>query len=482
MDSDVVLWIVVATALAFDFTNGFHDTANAVATSISTRAMAPRVAVSMAAILNFVGAFLSLEVAATIASGIVEADLITPTIVFAGPDRRDLLEPADVVLRAAVVLLARADRRRRRRGVRRQGADAVLGRRAAREGRDPGAGRARAGLRRRRAGDPRRLPDRRPAARRARSSAASGSARSSPAACSRSPTAPTTRRRRWASSCWRWWPTATCRPTTTSRPGSWSPRRARSRLGTYVGGWRIIKTMGSRIIKMDPAQGFAAQGAGAAVILSASHVGFPLSTTHVISGAVMGAGAAKRRLGGALGRRRQHRRRVGAHAARGGGASARSPTASRACSATARPGRWSSASALVLRARGRARAAGARRRDADGGGLRRDARRRRVGQLLEVVWVSLAGRRGVTAAVLARRPVQRALGGGAPRRRGRRGDRLRRARGARLRRVRGRRGASACTSCSRRADASAAPRRRTRSSAAPSRARRRRSSTAAGRW
>src|SRR6184192_2455385 len=52
--------------------------------------------------------------------------------------------------------------------------------------------------------------------------------------------------------------------------------------------------MGTRIIKMDPAQGFTAQGAGAAVILAASHVGFPLSTTHVISGGVMGAGAAKR--------------------------------------------------------------------------------------------------------------------------------------------------------------------------------------------
>jgi PiT family inorganic phosphate transporter len=65
-------------------------------------------------------------------------------------------------------------------------------------------------------------------------------------------------------------------------------------LGTYAGGWRIIKTMGSRIIKMDTAQGFSAQGAGAAVILASSHVGFPLSTTHTISGAVMGAGAAKR--------------------------------------------------------------------------------------------------------------------------------------------------------------------------------------------
>ena len=65
-------------------------------------------------------------------------------------------------------------------------------------------------------------------------------------------------------------------------------------LGTYIGGWRIVRTMGSRIIKMDPPQGFAAQSVGAAVILSASHVGFPLSTTHVMSGAIMGAGAAKR--------------------------------------------------------------------------------------------------------------------------------------------------------------------------------------------
>src|SRR5919106_4159371 len=84
MDNDVVLWIVVATALAFDFTNGFHDTANAVATSISTRAMSPRVAVGLSAVLNFVGAFLSLAVAATIAKGIVNADVITLPIVFAG--------------------------------------------------------------------------------------------------------------------------------------------------------------------------------------------------------------------------------------------------------------------------------------------------------------------------------------------------------------------------------------------------------------
>jgi PiT family inorganic phosphate transporter len=65
-------------------------------------------------------------------------------------------------------------------------------------------------------------------------------------------------------------------------------------LGTYVGGWRIIRTTGTRIIKMDAAQGFSAQGAGAAVILASSHYGFPLSTTHVINGGVMGAGAGKK--------------------------------------------------------------------------------------------------------------------------------------------------------------------------------------------
>ena len=65
-------------------------------------------------------------------------------------------------------------------------------------------------------------------------------------------------------------------------------------LGTYAGGWRIIRTVGTRIIKMDSAQGFSAQGAGAIVILVSSHFGYPLSSTQVISGGVIGAGAAKR--------------------------------------------------------------------------------------------------------------------------------------------------------------------------------------------
>ena len=75
---------VVAIALLFDFTNGFHDAANAIATSVSTRALRPRTAVVYAAVLNFAGAFVFLEVAATVAKGIVDADVITLDVVLAG--------------------------------------------------------------------------------------------------------------------------------------------------------------------------------------------------------------------------------------------------------------------------------------------------------------------------------------------------------------------------------------------------------------
>src|SRR5215218_2987495 len=84
MNSDVILVLVIATALAFDFTNGFHDTANVVATSISTGAARPQVAIGFASLLNFVGAFISISVAATVAKDVVDAEVITPTIVFAG--------------------------------------------------------------------------------------------------------------------------------------------------------------------------------------------------------------------------------------------------------------------------------------------------------------------------------------------------------------------------------------------------------------
>jgi inorganic phosphate transporter, PiT family len=84
MDSgSILIAIVVAVALIFDFTNGFHDTANAMATTVATGVLPPRVAVILANALSFVGAFLSLKVAAAIALGIILDNLATSTIVFA---------------------------------------------------------------------------------------------------------------------------------------------------------------------------------------------------------------------------------------------------------------------------------------------------------------------------------------------------------------------------------------------------------------
>ena len=67
----ILLALVVITALAFDFTNGFHDTANAMATSIATKALSPKAAVTLSAILNLVGAFLSVEVAITVTNAVI---------------------------------------------------------------------------------------------------------------------------------------------------------------------------------------------------------------------------------------------------------------------------------------------------------------------------------------------------------------------------------------------------------------------------
>jgi len=80
----LIVVVVVLTALIFDFTNGFHDTANAMATSIATGALRPRVAVAIAGVLNLVGAFLSVQVAKTISGGLVDETLINPVVIFAG--------------------------------------------------------------------------------------------------------------------------------------------------------------------------------------------------------------------------------------------------------------------------------------------------------------------------------------------------------------------------------------------------------------
>jgi inorganic phosphate transporter, PiT family len=293
MENDLVLVIVVATALAFDFTNGFHDTANVVATSISTRAMAPRVAVGYAAILNFAGAFLSLEVAATIASGIVDADLITTLIVFAGligaiswnlitwyfglPSSSSHALIGGVVGAAFVA----------------NGPDAVfgdglLGKVAVPALVAPPLAFVVAGVAI--------LAIYRIVGRLRPGSVTRGFKLGQVMSGGLLALAHGTNDAQKTMGVITLALIANGNLNADATTPSWVVIAAASAiaLGTYVGGWRIIKTMGSRIIKMDAAQGFAAQGSGAAVILAATHVGFPLSTTHTISGAVMGAGAAKR--------------------------------------------------------------------------------------------------------------------------------------------------------------------------------------------
>src|SRR5919199_3173937 len=291
--NDVILWIVVATALAFDFTNGFHDTANAIATSISTRAMAPRVAVAMAAALNFAGAFLSLEVAATIASGIVDPGFITPSIVFAGLIGAiawnlttwyfGLPSSSSHALIGGVVgaTLAAA------------GSKAVLGSGIVEKVIVPALvapvlAFTAAGIAI--------LVTYRVVGRQAPGVVSRGFRIGQLASSALLSLSHGTNDAQKTMGILFLALVANGNVAAGADVPTWVVVSAATAIaaGTYVGGWRIIRTMGSRIIKMDPAQGFAAQTAGAAVILSASHVGFPLSTTHVISGGIMGAGAAKR--------------------------------------------------------------------------------------------------------------------------------------------------------------------------------------------
>jgi PiT family inorganic phosphate transporter len=293
MDGDVILVIVVVTALAFDFTNGFHDTANVVATSISTRAMRPRIAVGYAAVLNFVGAFLSLEVAATIASGIVDADLITPLIVFGGligaiawnlltwyfglPSSSSHALIGGIV--GAALVAAGPDAVM---------GDGLLGKVAIPAVLAPTLAFVVAGL-----GI---LTVYRVVGRQHPGPVSRGFRLGQVISGGLLALAHGTNDAQKTMGVITLALIASGELGAGAEPPLWVIVSAATAiaLGTYLGGWRIIKTMGSRIIKMDAAQGFAAQGSGAAVILASTHVGFPLSTTHTISGAVMGAGAAKR--------------------------------------------------------------------------------------------------------------------------------------------------------------------------------------------
>jgi len=287
-----LLVITIVVALAFDFTNGFHDTANAVATSVSTRALSPRLAVGIAAVANLAGAFVTTAVAKTIGKGIIDTGLATPKTVLAamfGAIVWNLLTwwrglPSSSSHALIGGLIGAALAQSGSKGVE-WGAlkDKVLAPSLV----SPvvgfiGAalllliiywvfvkvtpGLANRGFR--------------------HAQLVSGTfVAFTHGANDAQKTMGVIALALYAN-------------------GSidhfyipiWVIVAAGLAIGagTYTGGWRIMRTMGQRIFKMEPASGFAAQASTAAVLYATAHFGYPVSTTHVISGSVMGAGATQK--------------------------------------------------------------------------------------------------------------------------------------------------------------------------------------------
>ena len=288
---ELTLFAVVAVALFFDFTNGFHDTANSIATTVSTRALSPRLAVLSAAVLNFVGAFVSFKVAGTIAKGIVDQEIITLEIVMAG-----LVGAIAWNLITWYLGLPSSSSHALIGG--------IIGSAAAAEGFDvvkwgglkekvlipsllaPFLGILVAAalmvvvlwfIRRRAPGLVNRVFRRLQlvsggfvAFTHGTNDAQKTMGIISLALVASGHLSPDF-----------------------GRPPTWVivSAAAAMGLGTYAGGWRIIKTLGMRVAKLEPPQGFAAQTACASILWTTAHYGFPVSTTHVISGSVLGAGA-----------------------------------------------------------------------------------------------------------------------------------------------------------------------------------------------
>ncbi|AWS45491.1 inorganic phosphate transporter [Streptosporangium sp. 'caverna'] len=294
MDANLVLLaIVIVTALSFDFTNGFHDTANAMATSIATGALRPKVAVALSVILNFVGAFLSLKVAATIATGIVEAGAITLTVVFAGlvgglawnlvtwyfgiPSSSSHALIGGVV--GATLISAGASAVKTAEIVSHVLIPAVLAplaailvatvgtylvyvltRRISDTVRDRGFKYGQIG-----------------SASLVSLAHGTNDAQKTMGIITLAMIASGTINENAGTPLWVIVTSATA-----------------IALGTYLGGWRVIRTLGKGLTEIDTPQGFAAESSSAAVIFASSHFGFPLSTTHVCTGSVIGSGLGKR--------------------------------------------------------------------------------------------------------------------------------------------------------------------------------------------
>ncbi len=293
----LLLAIVVVTALVFDFTNGFHDTANAMATTISTGALKPKTAVAMSAVLNLIGAFLSVEVAKTISGGIVNEDGLRTEVIFAalvGAILWNLLTwlvglPSSSSHALFGGLIGAA--------VMSAGWSSINGGTVVTKVLLPAiAAPLVAGLAamlatrltyriNRNVTDPNQLK-----------STAKGYRAGQIASAGLVSLAHGTNDAQKTMGII----TLALVTGGVLAPGSNPPMwvivsaGVAIALGTYLGGWRIIRTMGKGLTDLQPPQGFAAQTSAATVILASSHLGFSLSTTQSCSGAVMGAGLGRK--------------------------------------------------------------------------------------------------------------------------------------------------------------------------------------------
>ncbi|MFF3873278.1 anion permease [Streptomyces sp. NPDC001978] len=285
--------VVVVTALAFDFTNGFHDTANAMATSIATGALKPRVAVLISGVLNVVGAFLSTEVAKTISGGIVNDSLVTPGMIFAGL--------VGAILWNLVTWLA---------GLPSSSSHALFGGLIGAVWVGAGSGAVNFD----KVAEKVLIPAvASPVVAGVAALIATYLAYRITERARKEPVTKGFRLGQVASASLVSLAHGTNDAQKTmgvitltlisagalgpdAGPPVWVIGSAGLAigLGTYLGGWRIIRTMGKGLTEIQSPQGFAAETASTAVILTSAHLGFALSTTQVASGSILGAGLGRR--------------------------------------------------------------------------------------------------------------------------------------------------------------------------------------------
>ena len=293
-DVSFVLVGLVAVALAFDFLNGLHDAANSIATIVSTRVLRPQYAVFWAAFFNFIAfMFFGLHVATTVGSGIVSPEIVDDQVIFGalmGAISWNLLTwllgiPSSSS-HALIGGLIGA-------GAAKAGSGAIVWSGFTKTGLaivlSPALGFFLALA----AGAGRVLAVR-------QTNPAQGRRQLSPAAVSlRFALFARPRRQRRAKDHGHHL-RAALQPCGGGRrvsacPCGWcSLARPRWDSGTLFGGWRIVHTMGSKITRLTPMQGFCAETGGAITLFTATALGVPVSTTHTITGAIVGVGAARR--------------------------------------------------------------------------------------------------------------------------------------------------------------------------------------------